>query len=48
VVEAGGAIVIFCGVVLAFVRFVATALWDRRAASFVPDDAPPDAPADGG
>ncbi len=35
-VEAGGAFVIFCGVVLAFVRFVVTALRDRRAASFVP------------
>lgn len=36
VVEAGGAMVIVCGVVLAFVRFVVTALRDQRAASFVP------------
>ncbi len=34
-VEAGGAFVIFCGVVLAFVRFVVTALRDRRAARLV-------------
>jgi len=36
VVEAGGAFVIFSGVLLAFVRFAVTALRDRRAASFVP------------
>ncbi len=36
VVEAGGALVIFCGVLLAFVRFVVSAVRDRRAASFVP------------
>ena len=35
-VESAGAIVIFCGALIAFVRFVTIALRDRRAASFVP------------
>ena len=35
-VEAGGAIVIFVGAAIAFVRFVLVAVRDRRMASFVP------------
>jgi uncharacterized membrane protein len=35
-VESAGALVIFSGALIAFVRFVAIALRDRRAASFVP------------
>lgn len=35
-VESAGAIVIFVGAVIAFVRFTVTAVRDRRATSFVP------------
>lgn len=35
-VETGGAIVIFSGAVVAFVRFVITAVRERQAGSFVP------------
>ncbi len=35
-VESAGAIVIFAGATIAFLRFAVTAVRDRRAASFVP------------
>ncbi len=35
-VESAGAVVIFCGALIAFFRFIVTAARDRRAASFVP------------